>query len=34
VILPDFPSRPVIAHSFSEFVERYLTDSPILYGNQ
>ena len=34
VILPDFPGRPVIAHSFTEFVELYLTDSPRLYGNQ
>jgi len=34
VILPDFPGRPVIAHSFSEFVELYLADSPMLYGNQ
>lgn len=33
VILPDFPSQPVIARSFSEFVELYLTDSPRLYGN-
>ncbi len=34
VILPDFPSHPVIAPNFSEFVELYLTDSPRLYGNQ
>jgi len=34
VILPDFPSQPVVAHSFSEFVELYLADSPRLYGNQ
>jgi len=34
VILPDFPSQPVIARSFSEFVELYLSDSPRLYGNQ
>ena len=34
VILPDFPSQPVIAHTFSEFVELYLTDSPRLYGNR
>jgi hypothetical protein len=33
VILPDFPSQPVIAKSFSEFVELYLTDSLKLYGS-
>ena len=33
VILPDFPSQPRVASSFSEFVELYLTDSPRLYGN-
>lgn len=34
VILPDLPGQPVLARSFSEFVELYLTDSPRLYGNQ
>jgi len=34
VILPDFPSQPVIAPDFSAFVELYLADSPRLYGNQ
>ena len=34
VVLPDFPCRPVIAHSFTEFIELYLSDSPRLYGNQ
>lgn len=34
VILPDLPSQPVLAHSFSDFVELYLADSPRLYGNQ
>jgi hypothetical protein len=34
VILHDFPTRPVIAQSFSAFVDLYLADSPRLYGNQ
>jgi hypothetical protein len=34
VILPDLPGQPVLASSFSEFVELYLADSPRLYGNR
>jgi hypothetical protein len=33
VILPDFPNKPVIANTFSEFLELYMLDSPTLYGN-
>ena len=33
VILPDFPNKPVIANTFSEFLELYLLDSPTLHGN-
>jgi hypothetical protein len=33
VILPDFPHQPVIASSFSAFLEIYLKDEPKLYGN-
>jgi SMI1 / KNR4 family (SUKH-1) len=34
VILHDFPSRPLISSGFSQFIELYLADSPLLYGNQ
>jgi SMI1 / KNR4 family (SUKH-1) len=33
VILPDFPNHPMVAPSFSSFLELYLQDSPRIYGN-
>jgi len=33
VILPDFPDQPIIAPSFSSFLELYLLDDPRLFGN-
>ena len=32
VILPDFPGSPVIAQTFTEFLELYLRDDPSLFG--
>ena len=33
VILPDFPGSPVIANTFTEFLELYLKDDPKLFGH-
>jgi len=32
VILPDFPRSPIIAKTFTEFLDLYLIDDPKLFG--
>jgi hypothetical protein len=32
VVIPDYPNKPVIAPTFSSFLELYLLDDPRLYG--